>query len=811
VELIWTRATGLVRRAWRATVVLAALAALAAGVGMAVVSAGLRTATAYDRFAAFADVPDLLVNLCPPDADPESPDGIEACYSYDAAAERQVIEALPEVEHAARGSFRGLTVAPADDPSDTTVATGVVLYDPGLPPSTAGRSQIVTGRAASAADEVVLNEVMADRSGLEVGDEVVVTFWAPEETGSLEGDASTFHGPTVEAEVVGITRSLTDLAASHVGSGANDASAVGIPLEMARATTEAGGLTGVLVEATDDDAEAARVAIEAALPGRLINIGPALGADEVEPTRDAIRYEAHATTILGLVLAALAVTFVAQAVARQSRREWEDGPILRAVGMSTRDAAASALLRGLAIGLPAAVAAVVIAVALSPVGPIGIGRRAEVDPGVHADAPVLLVGALLVVAVGAGAAAIPLLGGRALRTVPPAPPRESPRRSFGLPPVASAGLHLARSRQRGAVVLGTALASAGAAVVVVLAAATLTSSFDDLAATPARFGAPWDVSVGADLQAGSSEVETALHRSSLSDSVDQAALITGTDMQIGDERAWVHAYVPLPSVTDEVLPVPLIDGRPPATNREIAVGALTMADAGLGIGDTVEVTSPTTGEVFEVTVVGTAIINDNFEASPGRGAVVTPELMAEAAPGITGDPVILSLTPDTDVDAFARTLAQEVGSAVEPPIQQAAVRNVARIRELPYAMAAVVVLLALASMLHAMVLSVRRHRRDLGVLKSLGFTRRQVSGAVAWHATAYAVVAFVIAVPLGVIAGRWGWQLVAESLGVPVVVVVPLFVPLLVMVGLLALVNLAAAYPAWRAAHMPTAIALRSE
>jgi len=37
------------------------------------------------------------------------------------------------------------------------------------------------------------------------------------------------------------------------------------------------------------------------------------------------------------------------------------------------------------------------------------------------------------------------------------------------------------------------------------------------------------------------------------------------------------------------------------------------------------------------------------------------------------------------------------------------------------------------------------------------------------------------------------------------------FVPLLVMVGLLALVNLAAAYPAWRAAHMPTAVALRSE
>jgi putative ABC transport system permease protein len=233
----------------------------------------------------------------------------------------------------------------------------------------------------------------------------------------------------------------------------------------------------------------------------------------------------------------------------------------------------------------------------------------------------------------------------------------------------------------------------------------------------------------------------------------------------------------------------------------------------VGIGDAVEVSSTGSGETFEMTVVGTAMINDNFEASPGRGAVVTPEFIEDAAAEIVdqGDPVVIGLAPGTDVEAFIDELRSRVDTAVELPVQQAAVRNVGRIRDLPYVMAAVVALLALASMVHALVLAVRRHRRALGVLKGIGFTRPQVRGAVAWQATAYATAALTVALPLGVVVGRWGWRVVAGSLGVPAVPVVPVAPLVLVVIALLALANLAAAYPAWRASRMATAAALRAE
>jgi putative ABC transport system permease protein len=192
---------------------------------------------------------------------------------------------------------------------------------------------------------------------------------------------------------------------------------------------------------------------------------------------------------------------------------------------------------------------------------------------------------------------------------------------------------------------------------------------------------------------------------------------------------------------------------------------------------------------------------------------VTPEFIEEAAPEIAsqGDPIILSLDDGTDPTLAAEQLRDAVDTAVELPLEQAAIRNVDRVRQLPFVMAGVVTLLAVVSLTHALVLAVGRHRHVLGVLKGLGFTRRQVSATVAWHATAYAVLAGVVAVPLGIALGRWGWSLVAGSLGVPSVPIVPLVAPVLALAGLVLLANLTAAYPAWRAARLSTAAALRTE
>jgi len=50
--------------------------------------------------------------------------------------------------------------------------------------------------------------------------------------------------------------------------------------------------------------------------------------------------------------------------------------------------------------------------------------------------------------------------------------------------------------------------------------------------------------------------------------------------------------------------------------------------------------------------------------------------------------------------------------------------------------------------------TVRRRRRDLALLKTLGLTRRQLAAVVAWQASVAVAIGVVIGLPLGIITGR---------------------------------------------------------
>jgi ABC-type lipoprotein release transport system permease subunit len=118
---------------------------------------------------------------------------------------------------------------------------------------------------------------------------------------------------------------------------------------------------------------------------------------------------------------------------------------------------------------------------------------------------------------------------------------------------------------------------------------------------------------------------------------------------------------------------------------------------------------------------------------------------------------------------------------------------------------------AVAGLGLALVASVRRRRRDLALLKTLGFTRRQLATTVAWQSTVVAIVGLVIGVPLGIAVGRWLWIVFARELSAVPDPVIPAASVLLAAVAALALANLVAALPGRSAARTPAALLLRAE
>jgi putative ABC transport system permease protein len=379
----------------------------------------------------------------------------------------------------------------------------------------------------------------------------------------------------------------------------------------------------------------------------------------------------------------------------------------------------------------------------------------------------------------------------------------------GAPPSVVTGVRLALERGRGrAALTGLALA-----VLVVVGAATFGRSLDNLADSPDLQGWNWDVVVG--------DAEN--------ESIEDMGELLDRNPNVG---AWSGLMSPFTATVDGV-EVDLeavgrgdgptfasVDGRAPSRAGEVALGEDTLEEVGAAVGDRVEVRFDTVteqGSVLrgggEVTVVGTVLFNDANEQETrlGTGALVT----LDGVEALGAEPFVSRFAVDyadgVDEGEAYRSLQADFYRTVLRPVTAVDVGNLRRVGGLPAVLAGVVGALALAVLAHAIVITLRRRRRELAVLRTLGFLRRQLGASVLVFAAATVAAAVAIGAPLGVAVGRWAWRLIAESMGSPAPPVVPVLVVALVAPLMLLVAAAVAAGPARSAAATEPALVLRSE
>jgi len=164
-------------------------------------------------------------------------------------------------------------------------------------------------------------------------------------------------------------------------------------------------------------------------------------------------------------------------------------------------------------------------------------------------------------------------------------------------------------------------------------------------------------------------------------------------------------------------------------------------------------------------------------AVPRSEAMLTFEGLRQLAPRTGRQTALVELEDDADLQAFVdRAFATLgfTGQDVATPDLPDDLVNFGRVDSAPAVVALAMSLVAVATLVHALVTTVRRRRADLAVLHALGLTRGQVRVAVGWQAAVIVVVAILLAVPAGVVAGRWGWILFARELEVISQPIVPL-------------------------------------
>ena len=808
---VWLRLRADLRRQWRGLLALAVLLGVIGGIALAAAAGARRTDTAYPRFLRQSHAADLMVQPA-----------LSGFHGYFRAIAR-----LPQVSSSASAAFLQMSLpGPGASPFSGLTAEASPAGGEGL---SLDRVKVLAGRSFDPADPhaVMISQQVADREHLRPGGTLDLIGYP-----QRDGNADVKHAVRLAFRVSAVVAFNDQIvAASYPRLLLSPAFA---RTRQAMSFNPAGGAIYVLLRPRADAAAFTRQATALAARYEVGNAQVVHLATTYAVARRSIRPQAAALAIFAGLAGLIALAIMGQLLSRQLVLDSAEFPILRALGMSRSGLAVLSLARAAAVTTAGAAIAVGVAIAASPLMPIGPARFAEPDPGVEINLAVLGAGFVL-------AAATPLLvvapaalrvAGRAQSALglaePAAPTRPSRLGLAGSVP-GNLGVRMAFEPGHGrtAVPVRSAFVGTTVATAAVVAAMVFGSSFLALVSTPHLYGQNWPQQL--DLQAGS--VPEAIGEKMLAHIKGLTGYAGGDNGQVSIAASGSGSTT-VPAIGLDQRHgsgfLTLLAGRAPAGPHEIALGPRTLHTLGMHVGQWVKV--GVNGRAAWMRIVGSAVFAA-FHASGatptglGTGAAVAASVLSQPNPPYCGPPqtcysfFLLRYRPGTDLRAAAAQVKSAAVRAGCPPglclvasdQRPIDIENYAGVRDTPLVLGAVLALLAVGTLAHVLLTGVRRRRRDLAVLKTLGLLRSQLLRVVSWQASALATVALLAGLPLGLLAGRWAWQLFAGSAGVGGDADIPVLLVAAVIPVTLVLANAIAAVPGWAAARIRPALILRSE
>lgn len=760
VSAVWFRVSIVVRRRAASIVVAAVVIGVLAGLALALTAGTRRTASAPDRYTAWAGGdPDLQIT---------QQAGLPLTDR---------VASLPGVSEAKGYTFvLSFPLSPKD---------GAPLLDlnPFAGQDDVVGARVVEGRFTDPDEpyEFTVNRPLARelerRFGTKVGDRFeFVSYSSDQVRGNVDLEKEAPALDPFTATLVGITESPTEF------------DEAGAQLVLSDALLDAHPDVGVvqsLIVAKVGSGTDPRSVLDAvrSMPAGVDAYGVPIRIVS-DSARRAVSYQAFALWLVSALALAASAVIAAQIVARTLRVGDDERSVVTTLGWRSRDLAAERAIAGAVIGVIALPVAVAVAYAGSIPFPLGLLASLEPHPGATFDLLVLCVGLPAIVVVAGAAGAYAGARGSLARS------RSAPSRAgatqlpadVGMP--LTVGMNFATSTVSGrrpwrGIVLG-AIGLAG-----LVGSAFTGVALVDAVDTSARWGVDFDAMFGNPYIEAPGDLVTPLL--DLDGVVDVTAANIGSVTIEGSDTS-VLAFEPSKGDLEPVV----LSGRAPVGDDEIALGAEVARKVGVGVGDDVEVQG-VTGESFPMEVVGIVVTPD----MAGGGAAMTFGSYERTNPDATRNVVFVRFAPDAPAE-----VEEEVAAAIYSPPDSLAtpvsIRALERVTAAPFILAGVFALVLAVSGTYLLVASVSGRSRELAVLRALGAERRQLRAVVRWQ-TALVVGAMVlIGVPVGILLARVVLRAVTTALGIVPTVDFPVLLVVACALVPLALADVVAILSAWR-------------
>jgi hypothetical protein len=399
--------------------------------------------------------------------------------------------------------------------------------------------------------------------------------------------------------------------------------------------------------------------------------------------------------------------------------------------------------------------------------------------------------------------------------------------ALGLPVPAATGVRFAleSGSGRSAVPVRSAILGAALAVLVVVATVTFGASLDTLVSTPRLYGWNWNyLLVGG---GGSGDIPQGPATRALSHDPDVAHF---SGVYFGLQTLDGQAVPDIGTTPGASVQPPVLTGHGLDGPHQVVLGALTLLQLHKHLGQSVTL-GEGNGRSVNLQIVGTATMPTLGDVGAqhlemGQGAVLSAALLPAALKNPFQDRLrgpegfFIQFRPGVNSQAAVRRLnriAKPLSNTDNFGVYPAGVQRPAEIVEYrsmgttPAILGASLGAGAVVALGLTLLASVRRRRRDLALLKTLGFTRRQLGLTVATQSTVAVAIGAVVGVPLGIVVGRVLWDLFAGGINAVAQPTVPVVSIALIALGALVLANVVAAVPGRIAARTPTALLLRAE
>jgi hypothetical protein len=822
LRVAWYRFRVTLRQRWRGYLALVLLIGVVGDLAMGAMAGARRTQSSFAAFRASTNPSDLMVALLDP-------------RGYD----QSVVSAISHVAHVKRVerfSFDFVSpLGPDGAPTAGAELSPIASID-GLE-FDIDRLAVVQGRMANPTrvNEFVASADTARSLGIRLGEVVPIGAYTNDQTG-LPGFGTAAVAPylRIDAKLVGIVVANDQVVQADVDRHLLMLLTPAFTRQLALCPSSclAGySVAGLQLDHGARDVAAVEASIRRVLPSDFSTTFATPTGNEAQAER-AIKPQSIALGVFGGMAALAALLIAGQVIGRQVRGGGDELTALRALGAGPAITVSDGLIGILGAVVVGSLVAAGVAVGLSPLAPIGPVRPVYPSLGIAFDWTVLGLGVLVLTA------ALSFLAvGIAYRRAPHRVARGliGPRRSnaaraaiaCGAPPPAVVGVQFAfePGSGRDAVPVRASLLGAVLAMVVVVTTLTFGASLHTLVSRPALYGWNWDYAISA----GLADIDPGTAAAFLSHDPDVAAWagFNFATLRIDGQTVPVLGGTPNSSVGP-----PILSGHAFNGVDQVVLGPTTLAQLHKRVGDTVQVDngidSPT-----RLRIVGTATMPTvgSFSAehsSMGTGAVLSYQLIPLNVRNTETDPtpgpnvIFVRLHHGTNPAVARRSLQHIADTLPFPPSTgaSASLDSVQRPAEIvnyrsmgttPTLLGAALAAGALSALGLTLIASVRRRRHDLALLKTLGFTRRQLTAVIAWQSTVAVVIGTIVGVPLGAALGRQLWILFANAIHAVPEPTIPVSSLILVALGALVLANVVAAIPARLAARTPTVLLLRAE